>query len=154
MLLARPLTALALAALSAAAAQTPLPELRIEPTAGGSILHIHNSSPQPLTAWLIELVDYPGSSFSLPQDDLSEPIAPGGERKIQVTNMTVGAVPDYVKMRAAIYADGSTAGLAEKVDQLTERRRFGLAITRELIARLEKAKAASSAKPALLADLK
>ena len=99
-------------------------------------------------------MDYPGSSYSLWQDDLAEPIPPGGEKKIPVTNMTVGAVPDYVKVRAAIYADGSSAGLAEKVEQLVDRRRINLATARELIARLEKAKAASTPKPALLADLK
>jgi len=38
----------------------------------------------------------------------------GGEKRIQVENMTVGAVPDYVKMQAAIYADGSTAGVRRR----------------------------------------
>jgi hypothetical protein len=105
-----------------AAAEAPLPELRTEPTAGGSIFYVRNGSAQPLTAYLIELVDYPGSAYSLWQDDLTNrPIPPGGEKRISVANMTVGAVPDYVKMRAALYADGSSAGIPEKVAQMVAR---------------------------------
>ena len=144
-----------LLALSASAAQTPLPELRIEPTTGGSIFYVRNNSPQPLTAYLIELVDYPGSSYSLWQDDVTtQPIPPGGEKRIPVTNMTVGAVPDYVKMRAALYADGSSAGIPEKVTQLVARRRTVLETTREMIGRLEKARSAGTAKDAVIADLR
>lgn len=140
--------------LTVAASETPLPELRIEPTGGGSIFYIHNVASQPLTAYVIELVDYPGSYYALWQDDAAgEPIAPGAVKRIQITNMTVGAVPDYVKMRAALYADGSSAGVPEKVEQLVERRRFTLATTRELIERLEKAQAGGSPKDAA-ADLK
>src|ERR1700687_4235445 len=120
-----------------AAAQVPLPELRIEPTAGGSIFYVKNVSSQPLTAWLIELVDYPGSSYSLWQDDISEPIPAGIEKRIQVANMTVCAVPHYVKIQAAIYADGASSGVPEKVAQFIERRRAILETTRELIHRLE-----------------
>lgn len=115
-----------------------LPELRVEATNGGSIFFIKNTVGQPLTAYLIELVDYPGSAFSLWQDELLAPIAPGAEKRIQVVNMTVGAVPDYVKMRAAIYADGTSAGLPDKVKQFVERRRFTLETVRELIQRIEK----------------
>lgn len=68
--------------------------------------------------------------------------------------MTVGAVPEYVKVQAAIYADGTSSGIPEKVTQLVERRRFILETTRELIRRLEKAQSAGSAKTALIADLK
>jgi hypothetical protein len=144
-----------LLAFSAGAAQTALPELRIEPTTGGSIFYVRNSSSQSLTAWLIELVDYPGSSYSLWQDDITnQPIPPGGEKRIPVTNMTVGAVPDYVKMRAALYADGSTAGIPEKVDLLVARRRRVLETTRELIGRLEKAQSAGKDKAAVIADLR
>lgn len=135
----------------AGAAETLLPELRVEPTGGGTFFTIKNVSAQPLTAFLIELVDYPGSSYALWQDDIAaEPIAPGAERKMRVANMTVGAVPDYVKMRAALYADGTSSGIPEKVEQLVERRRYVLQITRELIARLQKVQP----KAALAADLK
>lgn len=138
-----------------AAAQAPVPELRIEPTTGGSIFYVRNPSAQPLTAYLIELVDYPGSSYSLWQDEVAgEPLPPGGEKRIPVSNMTVGAVPDYVKMRAALYADGTSAGLPEKVDQLLARRRAVFEATREMIARLEKALAAGTAKAAVAAGLK
>jgi hypothetical protein len=131
-----------LLAFSAMAAEMPLPDLRIEPTAGGSIFYIRNNTAQPLKAYLIELVDYPGSSYSFWQDETNaEPLPPKGERRIQVTNMTVGAVPDYVKMRAALYADGSTAGVPEKVVQLMDRRRVMLETVRQVIARMESAQA-------------
>ena len=125
--------------LSTAFAQAPLPELKIDATTGGSVLFVRNSAQQPLVAYLIELVDYPGSSFSFSQDELlgGEPIAAGVEKRIQITNMTVGAVPDYVKLRAAIYADGSTAGVPEKIALLTGRRKAQLEVARELIKRLE-----------------
>lgn len=123
--------------LLATAAQ--LPELRTEPIGGGSVFFVKNTSSQPLTAYLIELVDYPGSYYALWQDEItSEPIPPGGEKRIQVANMTAGAVPDYMKLTAAIFADGSTAGAPEKVAQFIERRRFVLETTRELIRRIEK----------------
>jgi len=137
------------------AAQPPLPGLRIEPATGGSIFFVKNTASQPLTAYLIELVDYPGSSYSFWQDNNAiELIPPGGEQRIQVANMTVGAVPDYVKMRTAIFADGASSGIPEKVTQLLEHRRFILETTRELIRRLEKEQAAGAAKSALIADLK
>jgi hypothetical protein len=59
--------------------------------------------------------------------------------------MTVGAVPEYVKLQAALYADGTTAGIPEKITQLLERRRHLLTTTRELITRLEKSPAATPA---------
>jgi hypothetical protein len=128
--------AIFLLAVSATAAQ--LPELRIEPTGGGSIFYVKNTGLQPLTAFLIELVDYPGSSYSLFEEDAGQPIPPSGEKRIRVANMTVGAVPDYVKMQAALYGDGSSAGIPEKITELMERRRFLLETTRELIGRVEK----------------
>jgi hypothetical protein len=147
--------AASLLALSTVAAQAPLPELRTEPTDGGSIFYVKNASSQPLTAYLIELVNYPGSSYSLWQDEIaSQPIPPGGEKKIQVANMTVGAVPDYVKLQAAIYADGTSSGIPDKVAQFVERRRYTLETTRELIRRIEKAQSASTPKTTLITDLK
>jgi hypothetical protein len=134
------LSAVALcAAICAFAAGPPLPELRIEPKTAGSIFYVHNSATQPLTAFLIELVDYPGSTYFYWQDEPGEVVAPGATKEIQVTNMTVGAVPDYVKLRAAIYGDGSTAGDADRVESLVGRRRTALETTRELIRRIEKA---------------
>src|SRR5262245_190193 len=95
----------------AAAAQAPLPVLRIEPATGGSVLYIKNTHTAPLAAYMIEMPDYPGSYYVLFIDVLdAAPIAPGAELRRPITNMTVGAVPDYVKMQAAAYTDGSTAG--------------------------------------------
>ncbi len=132
----RPVAALFL--MLTAYAQSPLPELRTEPTDGGSVFRIRNTSSQPLTAYLIELIDYPGSYYALWQDEIASPIPPGGEKRIPVTNMTVGAVPDYVKLQAALYADGSSSGVPEKVVQFIERRKFTLETTRQLIGRIEK----------------
>jgi len=144
------LSAALLMGLGIAAAQ-PLPVLRIEPVTGGSIFYVKNGASQPVTAFLIELVNYPGSYYALWQDEAAASlIAPGAEKRIPVTNMTVGAVPDYVKLQAALFADGSSAGTPEKVTQLVERRRTILGTTRELISRIEKA----PAKAALTADLK
>ena len=106
---------------------------------GGSIFYIKNNSPEALTAYLIELVDYPGSSYSFWQDEtVAEPIPPHGEKRIQVANMTVGAVPDYVKMQAALYAGGASAGIPEKIAQLLDRRRVMLETIRQLIGRHRK----------------
>lgn len=117
-----------------------LPVLRTEPIGGGTVFFVKNTSTLPLTGYLIELVDYPGSSYSLWMDEVvtGEPVAPGAEKRIQVTNMTAGAVPDYMKIQAAIYADGSTAGVPAKVTQFLERRKAVLATTRELIGRIGK----------------
>lgn len=118
--------------------QSELPALRVEANDAGSALIVKNRAAQPVTAFLIELVDYPGSSFVHLEEDLGGAIAPGAEKRIQVSNMLPGAVPDYVKLQAAIFADGATAGVAERVMRLIERRRAALRTTRELIARLEK----------------
>jgi hypothetical protein len=145
-----------LLALSAtfAAAQAPLPELRVEPALQSSILFVKDAASQPpLTAFLVELIHYPGSYYQLWEDDLlTEPIAPGTEKRVPISNMTVGAVPNYVKLTAALYADGTSAGAPEKITQLIERRKALLATTRQLIAFLEKSKGASPS--AAAADLK
>jgi hypothetical protein len=155
MMLPTKFAAVLLLAIPAIAAEMPLPELRIEPTAGGSIFYIKNNSPQALNAYLIELVDYPGSSYSFWQDEtVAEPIPPKGEKRIQVANMTVGAVPDYVKMQAALYAGGTSAGIPEKIAQLLDRRRFTLETTRQLIGRIEKAQSEGTPKSAAVAGLK
>lgn len=142
-------------ALSAWGAGPLLPTLRIEPTTGGTILYVRNVSPQPLTAYVIELVDYPGSYFALWKDEIThEAIAPNAEKRIQVENMTIGAAPDYVKVQGAIYADGSTAGVPEKVAQLVEGRRFSLESVRGLIHRLEAARDQKVAKETVSANIR
>src|SRR5262249_5380134 len=131
------LAAFCLLALPAAGAEPPLPKLRVEPTTGGSIFYVRNVSTQPPTAHVIEMVDYPRRVFQLYEDEISsEPIPPDKEKKIQVANMTVGAVPDYVKIQAAVYADGSTAGVKERVNQILSRRQFSLDTVRDLIRRV------------------
>jgi hypothetical protein len=124
------------AAAAALTAQAPIPGLRVEAVDAGSILYVKNRAAQPLTAFLIELVDYPGSSFTYLHDDLAETLAPGVEKRIAVGNMLPGAVPDSVKLEAAIFADGSTAGVPAKIARLVERRRTILETTREAIRRI------------------
>lgn len=129
-----------------AAVNPPLPELKVEATDGGSQLRVRNVANQPLTAYLIELVGYPGSSFAFYQEGIGiRTIAPGAEDRILITNMTVGAAPEYVKLQAALFDDGTSAGSAEKVAQLIGLRRTTLETTRELIARLEKGKGGDKA---------
>ena len=139
--------------IAAAPAAQQLPELRTEAVPAGSVFHVKNVEAQPLTAYLIELVDYPGSSYTLFQDE-APPMAPGAEKAIRVTNMTVGAAPEYVKITAAEYADGQTAGDPAKAELLVGRRKAVLETARELVARLEKAQAAGTAKAAVVSDLK
>ena len=127
-------------------AQTALPEFRIEAISAGSVFYIRNIGKEPLTAFLIELVGYPGSSYLYWFDDPAEPVPVGGEKRIQVTNMLVGAAPDYVKIQAAIYADGSTTGVPQKIEQLLARRRTALETTQELIRRLEHGASAADLK--------
>src|SRR5260370_35857032 len=143
-----------LAALSASA-QAPLPGLRIEPTGGGSVIFVRNVYSQPLTAFHLELVDYPGSFFWYSQDDAaSEGIPAGVEKRIPVKNMLIGAAPEYVKMQAALYADGGSAGIPEKIAQLIAQRSLTLKTTRELIDRIEKAQSSGASKAGLIAGLK
>lgn len=68
--------------------------------------------------------------------------------------MTIGAVPEYVKVQAALYSDGTSSGIPEKIAQLVERRRFALETLRTLLARLEKAQSAGTPKASVIADLK
>jgi hypothetical protein len=141
--------------LALAAIAAELPQLRVEPVAGASVFYIKNVSSQPVTAFLVELDGYPGSAFALLQDLITaEPIAPGVEKPIQVTDMTAGAAPEYVKVEAALFADGTSSGSPEKVTQLVEHRRFMLETTRDLIRRIEKAKSSGTPKATLVADLK
>lgn len=140
-------------ALSAAAAE--LPQLRVEAVAGASVFYLKNVSSQPITAYLVELDGYPGSAFALLEDNVTgEPVAPGVEKPIKVTDMTAGAAPEYVKVESALFADGTSVGSPAKVTQLIEHRRFMLQTTRELIGRLEKAKPSNTPKATLVADLK
>ena len=153
------ITAALVMAFTLAAEQTPLPGLRVEPVSGGTNFYVKNTAAQPLIAFILELDGYPGSSYVLVQDESSAvPIAPGDERRIQTSNMTPGAVPDYMKLQAAIYADGTSAGQPEKVAQLIEHRRAMLETTRGLIERIENtrkaAKATSTDKAALAAELR
>lgn len=123
----------------AASAQPPLPDLKIEAIDAGSAFVVRNVAAQPLTAYLIELVDYPGSFYAYYEDPYAAVILqPGAQKRIPITNMTVGAAPEYVKMQAAVYQDGSTAGAPAKVEQLLARRRHLLATARAILERLEK----------------
>jgi len=141
---------LLMAPLLAAAAQ-PLPQLRTEAVTGGSVFHVKNAAAQPLTVVLIELLGYPGSSYWLAQDVA---IPPGVEALIPVGNMIVGAAPDYVKVTAALYADGSSAGDPAKVAMLEARRKTIADTAKEAVRRIEEARQAGKDKAAIAAGLK
>jgi len=138
------------------AAAPPLPGLRVEAAPVGSVIYVRNVYSQPLTAFIIELVDYPGSSFSHWADlAAGEGIPPGFEKSYPEKSMLVGAVsPEYLKVQAAIYADGSASGESEKIRQLIEWRAQRLATTRELIGRIEKSQSNGMRKADLVAELK
>jgi hypothetical protein len=126
-------------------AQALLPELKVEATDGGSAFVIQNPTQKPLASWLIELVGYPGSTYALWIDETGgNPIAPGATRRIPVVNMTIGAAPEYVKLQAALYADGSGAG--PKAGELVALRKKRLDAARELIERLDKGEGAAQLK--------
>jgi hypothetical protein len=146
--------ALALVAASAAGMAQSLPELRTDAVPAGSVFLVRNTAAQPLTAYLIELVEYPGSSYTLFQDGPDAAIAPGAEKRIPVTNMTLGAAPEYVKITAAIFGDGSSAGNADRVALIVARRKAILETSRGLIERLEKARASGASKDAVIADFR
>ncbi|HYL77506.1 MAG TPA: hypothetical protein VEU96_25050 [Bryobacteraceae bacterium] len=57
-------------------------------------------------------------------------------------------------MRAAIYADGRSSGIPENIASVIDRRRAMLATSRELISRLEKARANGASNDSLIADLR
>ncbi len=153
-MLIRVLAVVLLAAALSSGAQAPVPELKVEAIDGGSVLRVRNNWSQALVAYVIELVGYPGSSYSLWRDEAMKPIPPGEELRIQIVNMTVGAAPEYVKLQAAVYADGTMSGIPEKAAQIVERRRFVLDTTRKLIERLDKASAAGTPKSDVILELK
>jgi hypothetical protein len=144
--------AIAFLATIAVISAQPLPQLRIEPVDAGSVIYIRNVSAVPLTAFLLEMIDYPGSSFTFWRDEVSTGgIAPGVELQYRVTNMTIGASPDYIKVQAAVYLDGGSSGIPAKVALILARRATALVTTRELIRRMEKV---GASKEVLSNDLK
>lgn len=145
-----PRLAVAAFALPLFALAAELPVLKIEATDGGSVLTVRNTSDLPLTAFFIELVDYPGSYYNYFHDDVTKPIAPGAQLRIPIVNMTIGAAPEYVKMQAAIFADGSSAGITAKTNTLLERRLFAIKTKAELAERMAK----TTDKASLAAELK
>ena len=142
--------------LSLTAAEPPLPGLRVEPAPKGSVIYIRNVYTQPLTAFLVELVDYPGSSFSQSEDNVSgEGIPAGVEKAYPVTSMLVGAVsPEYMKVQAALYADGNASGNPAKIKLLLARRSSRLETARELIHRIETAQSGGTSKRDIIDSLK
>ncbi len=131
-------------------AQLPLPELHTDAVDAGSVFRVKNHQSVPLVAYIIELLGYPGSFYTFIVDEVNgPPVKQGEERASRVQNMTVGAVPDYVKLTAALYADGSAAGDSAKAAALVERRKAMLEATRGVIQRIN----ATKDKKALIAEL-
>lgn len=145
-----------LVALPLTAADSPLPGLRVEPAPRGSVLYVRNVYSQALTAFTVELVDYPGSRFLHSTDEVGGPgISPGVEKAIPVSSMLVGAVsPEYVKVQAALYADGSACGNPEDIKKILVRRKSRLETARELIHRIDAAQSNGTAAPGIVDGLK
>ena len=121
--------------------QVPWPDLHTDAVDAGSVFRVKNNHSAPLVAYSIELVGYPGSFYTFIVDEMNgQPVKPGEERASRVQNMTVGAVPDYVKLTAALYGDGSSAGEPAKVAALVERRKAMLEAVRGVIERITAAK--------------
>ena len=116
----------------------------------GSIFRVKNNFSKALVAYSIELVGYPGSFYTFIVDEVNgQSVKSGEERASRVQNMTVGAVPDYVKLTAALYSDGLSVGDPAKVAILQDRRQAMLEATRGVIQRITAAKD----KRALIAEL-
>jgi hypothetical protein len=129
------------------------PEVTAEPRGEGSVIRVRNTGTQHLTAFLVEIVDYPGNEFGMQWDEgCLETVAPGAEKQVVVESMMPGTVPDYLRVRAGVYADGSTFGEASKVNQIVSSRRLRLKLTRDLIDRVEKGR--SGTRESLWSDLK
>src|SRR5688572_20300182 len=65
----RRMLALVFTSMAAEAAGRPCPEVKAEPVEEGSLIRIWHNQPQPLTAFLIEIVDYPGNRFAHMEDE-------------------------------------------------------------------------------------
>jgi hypothetical protein len=120
-----------------------MPVITIEPTATGSAIAIHNPTAQPLTAICLAQADQP-----LWEDELREPVPPGGDKKIVFNH------PGPLTVRAAVYADGTWAGDHDLVPTLLERRRFQLDTARGLIKTLQTAQKQNTPKATIAGDLK
>lgn len=95
--------------LIASAPELTLPSLSAEPSEVGSVVRIRNTSAVPVTAFVVEMVDYPGNHFKMMQDEVwGKAIDAGAEREYQIPAMMPGTVPEHLKVRAAMYADGQT----------------------------------------------
>ncbi len=120
------------------AADVPLPTVSAEPAGdSGSVIRVRNTGSAALTAFVVEMVDYPGNRFGMAQDLIWEkPVPPGETAEYKTGAMMPGSAPEYLKARAAVYADGSTAGLPEKVAMLLDVRRRTLRGIRAVLARM------------------
>jgi hypothetical protein len=149
------LLALPVLAISLHAADAPLPALQVGAEEGTSVFKVKNTYSQPLAAFLIEVVDYTDVAYTFTRDETGpNAIAAGTEKTIKVANPGPGTVPDHVKITAAVYEDGSTAGAAEKVNHILDLRRTRLESTREIIQRIEKDQKEGKDKDAIVADLR
>jgi hypothetical protein len=138
----------------AAIAQTACPEVKAEPVENGSLIYLRHNEAQPLTGFLIEIVDYPGNRFVYMKDELfGASLAAGEERRIVVNSLMPGTVTDYLKVTAAVYADGATCGKAEKVKLIIDARRQQRELNREIISRIRKAVSAGDSTESLTTGL-
>jgi hypothetical protein len=138
----------------AAIAGIPCPEVKAEPVENGSLIRLRHNEAQPLTGFLIEIVDYPGNRFAYMRDELfGSSIAAGHERRIVVNNLMPGTVPDYLKVTAAVYANGTSCGTADKVKLIIDARRENRQLNRAIIGRIKEGLSAGASTENLTTDL-
>ena len=130
------------------AAETPLPELRIETREGRCAVFLRNNYPEPLTAFQIELRGSPQPAYTSVDQYASGGIAPGAERRLSVADPDACATPGRVRVYGAVYADGSVAGDAEP---LLATRKATLLSLREGLRRIEAGRGLPKAK--LIAEI-
>lgn len=153
-MLLRALAIILAGAVASIAVGAPCPEVTAEPVQGGSLIRIRHNEPLSLTAFLLEIVDYPGNHFAHMEDELFRGSIPAGkEKRIVVKRLMPGTVPEYLKATAAIYEDGAICGAADKVNLILDGRRENLQFTRELIRRIEEGLSAGNSTEDLAAQL-
>jgi hypothetical protein len=100
------------------------------------------------------MVDYPGNNFQIVVDEVwGKPLPSGHERTYHTPALMPGTVPEYLKVVAAIYEDGTTAGKAEDTAILLDDRRRKLRGLQAILPRLEKLHPGKTA-PQIIADLR
>lgn len=144
------LALLLIAVSSVWAVEPKVPDVRVEQTPNGPVVYVHNPMKQEfLTAVCLAVSEHP-----FWEDEIQEPIAPGAEKRIAITNLPSGVKADQVQVKAAIYSDGTLAGNPQLGIMIVKRRWFVMDTSHELIRRLQQAQHDNTPKATVMGDLK